>query len=101
MQGIGTGLVLPIMFAMVLEVIPLHKIGAAMGTSALVIMFAPAIGPTLAGTLVGAGSWRLVFGAGMASSYGWTSPVVLAALVAGAFRRGVCPAGGPFSISSS
>ena len=129
-QGIGTGLVLPIMFAMVLEVIPPHKIGAAMGTSALVIMFAPAIGPTLAGALVGAGSWRLVFasfavialvgivfalkfevnpykltkpsidglsivlsvvgfggvvfGAGMASSYGWTSPVVLAALVAGA-----------------
>ena len=130
MQGVGTGLVLPIMFAMVLEVIPPHKIGAAMGTSALVIMFAPAIGPTLAGALVGAGSWRLVFasfavialvgivfalkfevnpykltkpsidglsivlsvvgfggvvfGAGMASSYGWTSPVVLAALVAGA-----------------
>lgn len=129
-QGVGTGLVLPIMFAMVLEVIPPHKIGAAMGTNALVIMFAPAIGPTLAGALVGAGSWRLVFasfavivlvgivfalkfevnpykltkpsidglsivlsvvgfggvvfGAGMASSYGWTSPVVLAALVAGA-----------------
>lgn len=129
-QGIGTGLVLPIMFAMVLEVIPPHKIGAAMGTNALVIMFAPAIGPTLAGALIGAGSWCLVFasfavialvgivfalkfevnpykltkpsidglsivlsvvgfggvvfGAGMASSYGWTSPVVLAALVAGA-----------------
>lgn len=61
MQGIGTGLVLPIMFAMVLEVIPPHKIGAAMGTNALVIMFAPAIGPTLAGALIGAGSWRLVF----------------------------------------
>lgn len=130
MQGIGTGLVLPITFAMVFEVFPLHKVGAAMGASALVVMFAPAIGPTLAGALVGAGSWRLVFasfavmalvgivfawkfevnpykltkpsidglsivlsvvgfggvvfGAGMASSYGWTSPVVLAALVAGA-----------------
>ena len=129
MQGIGTGLVLPITFAMVFEVFSLHKVGAAMGASALVVMFAPAIGPTLAGALVGAGSWRLVFasfavmalvgivfawkfevnpfkltkpaidapsvalsvvgfggvvfGAGMASSYGWTSPVVLAALVAG------------------
>ena len=61
MQGIGTGLVLPITFAMVFEVFPLHKVGAAMGTNALVIMFAPAIGPTLAGALVGAGSWRLVF----------------------------------------
>lgn len=129
MQGIGTGLVLPIMFAMVLEVIPPHKIGAAMGTNALVIMFAPAIGPTLAGALIGAGSWRLVFasfavialagivfawkfevnpykltrpsidapsvvlsvvgfggivlGAGMASSCGWASPIVLGGLVAG------------------
>lgn len=129
MQGIGTGLVLPITFAMVFEVFPLHKVGAAMGASAFVVMFAPAIGPTLAGALVGAGSWRLVFasfavmalvgivfawkfevnpfkltkpaidapsvalsvvgfggvvfGAGMASSYGWTSPVVLGALVAG------------------
>lgn len=61
MQGIGTGLVLPITFAMVFEVFPLHKVGAAMGASALVVMFAPAIGPTLAGALVGTGSWRLVF----------------------------------------
>lgn len=129
MQGIGTGLILPITFAMVFEVFPLHKVGAAMGASALVVMFAPAIGPTLAGALVGAGSWRLVFasfavmalvgivfawkfevnpfkltkpaidapsvalsvvgfgvvvfGAGMASSCGWASPIVLGGLVAG------------------
>ena len=60
-QGIGTGLVLPLMFAMVLEVIPPHKIGQAMGVAALVIMFAPAIGPTLAGFLIGALSWRWIF----------------------------------------
>ncbi|MEE0845219.1 MAG: MDR family MFS transporter [Eggerthellaceae bacterium] len=60
-QGIGTGLVLPMMFAMVMEVIPPHKLGSAMGITALVIMFAPAIGPTLAGFLVGAASWRFIF----------------------------------------
>lgn len=60
-QGIGTGLVLPLMFAMVLEVIPPHKIGQAMGVGALVIMFAPAIGPTLAGFLIGTLSWRWIF----------------------------------------
>ena len=60
-QGIGTGLVLPLMFAMVLEVIPPHKIGQAMGVAALVIMLAPAIGPTLAGFLIGALSWRWIF----------------------------------------
>ena len=60
-QGIGTGLVLPLMFAMVMEVIPPHKIGAAMGINALVIMSASAIGPTLAGFLIGALSWNWVF----------------------------------------
>lgn len=60
-QGIGTGLVLPLMFAMVLEVFPPHKIGAAMGVNALIIMFASAIGTTLAGIIVGAFSWRFVF----------------------------------------
>lgn len=60
-QGIGTGLILPLMFAMVMEVVPPNRIGAAMGTVTLVIMFAPAIGPTLAGILCGVGSWRLIF----------------------------------------
>lgn len=60
-QGVGTGLVLPLMFSMVMEVIPPHKIGSAMGVNALVIMSASAVGPTLAGVLVGAFSWRAVF----------------------------------------
>ncbi|MDD7203174.1 MAG: MFS transporter [Coriobacteriaceae bacterium] len=60
-QGLGTGLVLPLMFAMVLEVIPPHRIGSAMGVNALVIMSASAIGPTLAGVLIAAFSWRAIF----------------------------------------
>ncbi len=60
-QGIGTGLVLPLMFAMVLEVIPPHKIGAAMGINALIIMSASAVGTTLAGIIIGAFSWNWVF----------------------------------------
>ncbi len=60
-QGVGTGLVLPLMFSMVLEVIPPHKIGAAMGINALVIMSASAVGPTIAGILIGAVSWNAVF----------------------------------------
>lgn len=60
-QGIGTGIVLPMMFAMVLEVFPPYKIGAAMGFTALIIMFAPAIGPTLSGIILGALSWRWLF----------------------------------------
>ena len=60
-QGIGTGLILPMMFSMVLEVFPPCKIGAAMGVTALIIMFAPAIGPTLSGILLGVFSWRAIF----------------------------------------
>lgn len=61
MQGIGTGIILPIMFAMVLEVFPPHKIGSAMGLTALIIMFAPAVGPTLSGLILSALSWRWLF----------------------------------------
>lgn len=46
---------------MVLEVFPPHKIGSAMGFCALIIMFAPAVGPTAAGLLMGAFSWRAIF----------------------------------------
>lgn len=60
-QGVGTGLVLPLMFAMVLEVIPPHKIGTAMGMNALIIMSASAVGTTLAGVIIAALSWRWVF----------------------------------------
>ena len=60
-QGVGTGLVLPVMFAVVLEVFAPVKIGAAMGLTALIIMFAPAIGPTLSGIILGVLSWRFIF----------------------------------------
>lgn len=60
-QGIGTGLILPILFALTMEVFPIQKLGVAMGMAALIIMFAPAVGPTLAGILLSIASWRLIF----------------------------------------
>ncbi len=60
-QGVSTGLVLPMMFSVILELFPLNKIGSAMGVAALVVMFAPAIGPTLSGALIAAFSWRSIF----------------------------------------
>ncbi|SEM72625.1 MFS transporter, DHA2 family, lincomycin resistance protein [Ligilactobacillus sp. WC1T17] len=60
-QGIGTGLILPLMFTVAMLIFPPNKIGTAMGINALVIMFAPAIGPTLTGILLGAASWQAVF----------------------------------------
>ncbi|MFD0704262.1 MFS transporter [Alloscardovia venturai] len=60
-QGIGLGIVLPLAFSMVMEVMPPQKLGAAMGMVSLIIMLAPVVGPTLAGILTGIASWRLVF----------------------------------------
>ncbi len=60
-QGIGTGLLLPMTFAVALEIFPSHQLGAAMGVTALVIMFAPAIGPTLSGLIINMISWRGIF----------------------------------------
>ncbi|AKV56201.1 multidrug MFS transporter [Bifidobacterium actinocoloniiforme DSM 22766] len=60
-QGIGTGLILPLMFTVAMLIFPPARLGAVMGMCALVIMFAPAIGPTLTGLILGKLSWRWVF----------------------------------------
>lgn len=60
-QGIATGLILPLMFTVATLIFPPYKLGSAMGMIGLVIMFAPAIGPTLAGLIIGALSWQWLF----------------------------------------
>lgn len=60
-QGIATGLILPLMFTVAMQIFPPYKLGAAMGMVGLVIMFAPAVGPTLAGVVLGVASWRWIF----------------------------------------
>lgn len=60
-QGIATGLILPLMFTVAMQIFPPYKLGAAMGMVGLVIMFAPAVGPTLAGIVLGVASWRWIF----------------------------------------
>ncbi|BDR59626.1 DHA2 family efflux MFS transporter permease subunit [Xylocopilactobacillus apicola] len=60
-QGIATGLLLPLMFTVAMQVFPPSKLGTAMGMCALVIMFAPAIGPTLTGLILAKLSWHWIF----------------------------------------
>lgn len=60
-QGIGTGLILPITFTVAMLIFPPYKLGTAMGVCSLVIMLAPAIGPTLTGIILGKLSWSYVF----------------------------------------
>ncbi|WP_213650736.1 DHA2 family efflux MFS transporter permease subunit [Paenibacillus sp. J23TS9] len=76
-QAIGTGIMLPLMFNTILVIFPPEKRGAAMGIIGLVIMFAPAIGPTIAGLLIEHLSWHWIF---------WLSlPFLVLSLVCGIF----------------
>lgn len=60
-QAAGTGLLMPIIFNVFLLIYPPHKRGKIMGIVGLVIMFAPAIGPTLSGVIVDYLGWRFLF----------------------------------------
>ncbi|MBG9814510.1 multidrug MFS transporter [Bacillus endophyticus] len=76
-QAVGTALLLPLMFNTILVIIPPHKRGRSMGIIGLVIMFAPAVGPTVSGLILKTLTWHWIF---------WISlPLLIVALVFGAF----------------
>lgn len=60
-QAAGTAIILPLMIQVVLLVYPIHKRGAAMGKIGLVIVFAPAISPTVAGFVLSQLTWHFIF----------------------------------------
>ncbi len=61
------------MFTVAMQVFKPSKLGAAMGMCALVIMFAPAVGPTITGLILAKLNWHWLF---------WLFiPVLLIALV--------------------
>ncbi len=60
-QALGTGLMLPVLMNTILIIFPPENRGAAMGMIGLVIMTAPAIGPTLSGLIVDSLGWRWLF----------------------------------------
>lgn len=60
-QGLGGGFVMPVSMAYVYRLSPPDKIGRIMGMLGIPILFAPAIGPIIAGYLVEYQSWRWIF----------------------------------------
>ncbi|MBP3038742.1 multidrug efflux MFS transporter [Bacillaceae bacterium Marseille-Q3522] len=60
-QAVGTGLLIPVIMNALLFLYPPEVRGRIMGTFGLVIMFAPAIGPTLSGVIVDVLGWRWLF----------------------------------------
>lgn len=74
-QGIGTGIALPLMFNIILEQVPLSKIGMMMGVGTLITAIAPAIGPTFGGIVVATLGWRYIFA--------FLLPILLISLILG------------------
>ena len=60
-QGIATGIALPLMFNIILEQVSKSKIGTMMGVGNLITGAAPALGPTFGGIIINNLGWRWVF----------------------------------------
>ncbi|WP_150271418.1 DHA2 family efflux MFS transporter permease subunit [Paenibacillus tepidiphilus] len=61
LQGVGTGLLVPLFLNTIIQVFPKEKLGAAMGLASLIVGLAPALGPTISGFVIQEHSWRLLF----------------------------------------
>lgn len=72
------GLTGPLMVNIIMDTVPATKFGTYMGMANLIILIAPALGPTFGGTVAYFASWRMIF---------WiTLPVTALLLVLGVFK---------------
>ncbi len=62
-QAMGTAVMMPLLMSSVLALAPESQRGRIMGNVSLAISVAPAMGPTVSGLILSAGSWRWLFGA--------------------------------------
>ncbi|GAA0614966.1 MDR family MFS transporter [Virgibacillus siamensis] len=60
-QGMGSGIMIPLMQTLLFLVYPKEKRGYAMGIAGLVINVAPAVGPPISGILIKYFEWRSLF----------------------------------------
>ena len=61
LQGLGTGIGLPLMFHIILTKAPIEKRGMMMGIGTMTTAIAPAIGPTYGGLLSILLNWRYIY----------------------------------------
>ncbi|WP_019241749.1 MULTISPECIES: DHA2 family efflux MFS transporter permease subunit [Bacillus] len=60
-QASGAAIMMPLLMNVLLTSFPIEKRGGAMGIMGLVMIFAPAIGPTLSGWIIEHYSWPMLF----------------------------------------
>ncbi|KGA96400.1 MFS transporter [Alkalihalobacillus alcalophilus ATCC 27647 = CGMCC 1.3604] len=77
-QASGAAIMMPLLMNVMLSRFPIEKRGQAMGVFGLVMIFAPAIGPTLSGYLIQHYDWPILFHI--------ISPIAFLVLVVAAFK---------------
>lgn len=60
-QAVGAGVLMPMVMTVLVLTFPVDKRGTALGLFGLVIAFAPAIGPTVAGLIIDRADWHIMF----------------------------------------
>ncbi|MFA9558534.1 MDR family MFS transporter [Evansella sp. AB-rgal1] len=76
-QASGSAIMMPLLMNVMLVSFPVEKRGTAMGIFGLILMAAPAIGPTLSGYIVENYNWRMLFH--------FVAPIAIAVLLLGFF----------------
>ena len=61
LQAAGTGIATPLMYHVIMSLIPRHRLGLYMGIAGMIISLAPVLGPTYGGSLSAFWSWRWIF----------------------------------------
>lgn len=61
LQAVSVGISMPVASNVLMLIFPKEKRGTAMGLSGVVVIFGPALGPTLAGWILKNYSWRMLF----------------------------------------
>ena len=85
-SSVGAGLSIPLMFNLVVELMPQEKWGFYMGLTGLVVILAPSLGPTFGGTVVYYFGWPIIGALSIEQyhekkhpSFDWSSYFVIAA----------------------
>ena len=81
-QAAGAGILMPLVMTVLMWTFPIDRRGTAMGVFGIVIAFAPAAGPTVAGIIIDQANWHVMF---------WIIAVLCAAVIvfaAAALERG-------------
>ncbi|MCA0987481.1 MDR family MFS transporter [Guptibacillus algicola] len=77
LQASGSAIMMPLLMNVMLVSFPIEKRGAAMGVFGLILMAAPAIGPTLSGWIIEHYDWRMLFH--------FVTPIAIGVLLLGFF----------------